>query len=243
MKMFSFITALVLGAGVLPSVAQSVGNPSLQINRENRTITVSASDHAEADPDVADIHIGFTAYGATLQNAYKSASETSNKIVKAMTDAGAKQSDIQSQSQDVSRLSDYEVKEQKGMRFSVQQSWTVSVAPKEAALILDAAVQAGANQSGDINWRLKNSLALDSEAIHRATERARAYAKEIASSLDVKVGQPIYVTNSTSGGIRPMGASPRVFAMAKAAEAPAPLAIQTQRVESNARVEIVFAIE
>jgi hypothetical protein len=59
----------------------------------------------------------------------------------------------------------------------------------------------------------------------------------------VKLGQPIYVTNSTSGGIRPMAVNGRVFAMAKVAEAPAPLAIQTQRVESNATVEIVFAIE
>ena len=46
--------------------AQMAAGPSLSINKENRTISLSATDHAEADPDVADIHIGYTAYGATL---------------------------------------------------------------------------------------------------------------------------------------------------------------------------------
>ena len=239
-----YLGSLVLFAATLPvaAIAQTAENPSIQINKDNRTISISATDHAEADPDVADLHVGFTVYGATLLDAYKAASDSSNGITKAMLDAGATRSEIQSQSQRVSRLSDYEIKTQKGMKFSVQQSWTVSVDPKNAALILDAAVQAGANQSGDINWRLKNNVALDGQAVRLATEHARALAAELAKGLDVTLGKALYATNSVTSnfiGPRPMMS----FAKSAEAAAPAPLAIEAQRVQSTATVQIIYAIE
>jgi uncharacterized protein len=240
---FAVIAPLLLTAVALS--AQTVPSPSLQISPSNRTLTVSASDHAEADADVADLNVGFVAYGPTLQAAYKSASDTSNAIVKAMTDAGATREEIQSRAQRVSRLSDYEIKTRKGMQYSVTQSWTVSVDPKTAALILDAAVQAGANQSGDINWRMKNSIALDGEAVHRATERARAMAAEMAKSMGITLGKPLYATNDVSGGVvRPQVMMNAYAGMARSADAaPAPLAVEAQRVEKTANVEIIYAIE
>lgn len=239
---FPFVLALVLIAAPIAS-AQNSDAPKLAIDRNNRVISVSASDHAEADPEVADIHIGYTAYGPTLQAAYKSASDSSNAIIKAITAAGAQKSEIQSQSQRVSRLSDYEVKQQKGMKFSVSQSWTVSVAPKDAALILDAAIQAGANQSGDINWRMKSSIALDQEAIRRATERAKAMADSLAHSMGVTLGKPVYSTNSMNSSIVRPRMMMNAVAMDKVAAGPAPLDIEAQRVQSDATVQIVYAIE
>ena len=237
---FALITPLLLTSFV--TYAQSFNGPSLQISKDNRTLSVSASDHAEADADVADIHIGFTTYAVTLPAAYKSASDTSNAIVKAMLAAGAQKSEIQSQSQRVARLQDYEMKTQKGMKFSVQQSWTVSVAPKDAAIILDAAVQSGANQGGDINWRLKSDTALDIEAVRLATERAHGLAAQLAKGLGVILGKPVYATNTVSNGIM----NPRVMmSMQKTAEsnAPAPLDIEAQRVNATATVQIIYAIE
>jgi uncharacterized protein YggE len=246
MKRLSLSLFLTIAAA-LPALSNAQSSPgtTLQINKENRTISVSASDHAEAEPEVADLHVGFTTYGATLQSAYKSASDTSNSIVKAMVDAGAPSSGIQSNSQRVARLDDFEVKTRKGMKFSVEQSWTVSVAPKDAALILDAAIQTGANQSGEINWRMKNSVALETEAIMRATERAKALAIGIAKAMDVNLGKPIYATNVVSGGVSAGYAYMNSLVEAKQRSQPAAaaLAIESQRVERTATVQIVFAIE
>jgi len=243
---FRLITLIAFAGCTLAASAQSPQGPTLQISKDNRTLSISASDHAEADPDVADIHIGFTAYGPTLKIAYKTASDSSNTIMKAMLDAGAKSSEIQSRNQRVSRLSDYEIKQQKGQRFSVEQSWTVSVDPNLAAIVLDAAVEAGANQSGEIIWRMKNSIALDAEAIHRATDRAKASATELAQSMGAKLGQPLYATNTVqSSFVSPMQMNNfNAEAVAdKMRIAPAPLAIQSQRVERTATVQIVYALE
>lgn len=238
------IAILLTALAIAPVAFPQSPNSELNIDQGNRTISVSASDHAEAEPDIADLHVGYTAYGATLQDAYKSASDSSNGITKAMLAAGAQKADIQSQSQRVARLSDYEIKTQKGMKFSVQQSWTVSVAPKDAALILDAAVQAGANQSGDINWRMRDSVALDQEAIRRATTRALAMIATLAKTMGVTMVKPVFATNTSSGNIvSPMMMKNRTFMSVQADAAPQPLVIEAQRVESNATVQIVYAIE
>ncbi len=243
MKMFPLAIAVIFSVLPIAIAAQSAQAPVIQVGPTNRTLVVSASDNAEADADVADLNVGFVTYESTLKAAYKSASDTSNAIVKAMVDAGATRTEIQSRSQRVSRLNEYEIKAQKGMKFSVSQSWLVSVEPKTAALILDAAVQSGANQSGDINWRLKNSVALDGEAIRRATERARAMAAELAKAMGVALGKPLYATNSVSGNI----VTPRIMMSARVmsadSNAPAPLDIEAQRVKATATVEIVYAIE
>lgn len=242
MKIFSPAVLAIFSALPIAAAAQSSQAPSMQISVTNRTLAVSASDHAEADADVADLNVGFVAYGPTLQATYKSASDTSNAIVKAMVDAGATHAEIQSRSQRVSRLNDYEIKAQKGMKFSVSQSWMVSVEPRTAALILDAAVQAGANQSGELNWRMKNSIALDGEAIRRATERARFMASELAKGMGVTLGKPIYGTNSVSGNMVTQQLMMNgVFESRD--KAAAPLAIEAQRVSATATVEIIYAIE
>ena len=246
MRLKNFGSALILTFVTTAAAnSQTPQPPSIQINEANRTLSVSASDHAEADAEVADLHVGYTVYGATLPATYKAASDTSNTIVQAMAAAGAKRTDIQSGSQSVARLSDYEIKQQKGAKFRVSQSWTVSLAPKDAALILDAAIQAGANQSGDITWRMKNSTALDAEAIRRATERARLLAEELAKGLGATLGKALYATNSVSGGVlMSRGVMMNAYA-AKTTEANqlTPLAVEPQRVQSEATVQIVYALQ
>lgn len=233
---------------ILPLAAgsQSPKEPTIQISSTNRTISVSASDHAEADAEIADLHVGYTAYGVTLKAAYQSASDLSNTIMRAMLGAGAKSSDIQSGSQSVTRLDASEIKEQKGSRYRVSQSWTASLAPKDAALVLDAAVQAGANDTGHINWRMKSSIALDAEALRRATERAHALALELAKGLGSTLGKALYATNTLSSGLS--GPAIRYnqvnqFRGGMERLTPSPLAIEPQRVESEATVQIVYALE
>jgi uncharacterized protein len=226
----------------------AVGAQTLKISKDNRTVSVSASDHAEADPDVADVHVGFTAYGADLPSAYKSGSDLSSAVTAAIEKTGTPRSAIQSRTQRVERLDDAQSKVRKGMRFSVSQSWVVSVDPKNAALVLDAAVNAGANDSGDIEWRLKDSVGLDAEAVRRATVRAKALAESLASAAGSTLGQPIYLTNNVTGELVQFSRMSKVFATdgftgGQLARPAAPLSIETQQVERTASVQVVYALQ
>jgi hypothetical protein len=59
-------------------------------------------------------------YGATLGNAYKTASDISNAIVKALMSAGATKSDIESQSQNFQALSEYELKNKQSQTWAAR---------------------------------------------------------------------------------------------------------------------------
>lgn len=231
--------ALLVAYAAIPSTAQTI-----QVSKENRTIAVTATDKATAMADTATVHVGFIDYGPDSASAYATGSRISNAIMDALTGAGIPKDSIESENQNVSPVQPYQVEklssaERAQRQFQVTQSWTVRVPANDAAKTLDLAVKAGANQSGQIDWSLKNEDALQAEAAAKALKRARAQAEQMAQSLNAKLGALLYASNQVEAvPVRPLMMS----AMAKAAE-PAPLAINPRQIEKTATVYAVFAIE
>ena len=128
-------------------------------------------------------------------------------------------------------------------KFQVTQSWTIRTNANDAARVLDLAVKAGANQSGQIDWSLKDENAPQAEAAAKALQRARTVAGEMAKGLNVQLGPLLYASNETQ-------ASPVVPLMRAMAPPPAPLmdkarqplAINPRQIEKFATVYAVFII-
>jgi uncharacterized protein YggE len=243
------LSALTLAAAVLtfaPSKAQTIAQ-TIQVNKDNRTIAITATDKVILMADTATIHIGFIAYGPDSDAAYATGSHLSNAIVKALTAAAVPSDAVQSENQNVSPVQEYQIDkltpaEKAQRKFQVTQSWTVRTPADDAAKILDLAVKAGANQSGQIDWSLKDENAPQAEAAGKALQRARTVAAEMAKGLSVKLGALIYASNETQAEPpRPLMAPTKISKMAAAA--PAPLAINPSRIEKSATVYAVFAIE
>ena len=236
--------ALTLAAAVLataPSPAQTI-----QVNKDNRTIAITATDKVIAMADTATVHIGFIAYGPDSDAAYATGSRISNAIVKALTAAGVPNDAIESENQNVSPVQEYQIDkltpaEKAQRKFQVVQSWTVRTPADDAAKTLDLAVKAGANQSGQIDWSLKDENAPQAEAAGKALQRARTVASEMAKGLSVKLGALLYASNETQA----QPPRPLMQAMAKSSTmaAPEPLAINPRQIEKSATVYAVFAIE
>lgn len=243
LKVFAVSAFVVLAAA-------GVSAQQIQVNKDNRTIAVSTTDTATMDADTATVHIGFQNYAADQQTAYANASKTSNAIAKALESAGVKKDAIQSDSQSINRVQPFEIQnlpaDQKAQRqFVVQQSWSVKTSAAAAAGVLDAAVKAGANQSGQIEWSVADADALESQAAGKALKRAQEIASRMAQGLGAKLGPLVYASNQNPEIPRPM---PLMRAMAAApmaakADAVEPLAINAQKVTSSATVYAVFAIE
>ena len=60
----------------------------IEVNKNNRTIAVTATDKATADADTAVVHIGFQIFAADEKAAYALGSKTSNAIADALKKAG-----------------------------------------------------------------------------------------------------------------------------------------------------------
>lgn len=195
---------------VFPALAFLSQAQTIQVNKENRTIAITATDKVTAIADQATLHIGFIAYGPDSNTAYANGSRVSNAIVKALTDAGISKDTIQSENQQIAPVQNYQVDKlteaQKAQRqFQVTQSWTLKTPADDAAKALDLAVKAGANQSGQIEWGFKDESAPESEAAAKALKRAHTQAAQMATSLNAKLGSLLYASNEVQpSGPRPM---------------------------------------
>jgi uncharacterized protein len=221
---------------------------TIQINKDNRTIAITATDKVMVPADTATVHIGFIAYGPDSDTAYATGSHVSNAIVKALNAAGVASDAIESENQNVSPVQEFQVDkltpaEKAQRKFQVTQSWTVRTKADDAAKTLDVAVKAGANQSGQIDWSLKDENAAQSEAASKALQRARTVASEMAKGLNAKLGILLYASNETQAEpprplMRAMSAAPK-----NGGGGGVPLAINPRQIEKSATVYAVFAIE
>lgn len=229
--------------GVL-TYAQQTSQVELKIESSNRTLTVSGEARVTAEPEIAILHIGFITQPSDAKAAYAEGARLSSQVIAAVKQAGIEESAIRSDSQSL------ESWEGKNHKFRLQQNWVVKVAPARAAEVLDIAISAGANSSGEIEWTLNDEKALEDQALEKATARAQSDASVLAKGMGVKLGSLVYVTNHV-GGISAIGLNGRNFSQpAGASEAfdrssspPPPLAIEPHKVSRTASVYAVFAIE
>src|SRR4051812_38822870 len=97
-------------AAVTRVAAQAQVAQTLGINKENRSITVTATDSAFAMADQAVVNIGYQAYGEDEQTAYAEGSRRSNAITDALAAAKVPAEAIESQDQQLQPLNEYELK-------------------------------------------------------------------------------------------------------------------------------------
>lgn len=242
-----YIAAIALSAATLTATAPTLQAQTIQVSKENRTIAITATDRVIAQADIATVHIGFIAYGPDSPSAYATGSRISNAIAAAVAKAGVPADDLESENQNLSPVQDYQVQkltdaEKSQRKFQLVQSWTVRTNAKDVARVLDLAVKAGANQSGQIDWSLQDENAPQAAAAAKALASARAQAEKMAASLNTKLGALIYASNEVQAApIRPvMRAMAAPMSMDQKVE---PLAINPRRVEKSATVYAVFAIE
>jgi hypothetical protein len=230
------IASIALLAGCAFAAAQQITQPELKVDSTNRTLTVMANGSVSVEPELAILHIGFDTQPEDAKSAYADGARVSNAIISAIKQAGIPEDSIQSESQYLDR--DWS----KPHKFKLSQQWTVKAPPARAAEILDIAVTAGATDSGQIDWTVKDEKALEAQALDQAASRARQNAGVLAKGMGVHLGALIYVSNQVSSPTpRPVRFESR--ADFGGAAAPPPLAIEPRKVSREATVYAVFAIE
>lgn len=219
--------------------------PTIKVDKDNRTIAITATDTAEAIADQAVVTVGYLDYGADESSAYANGSRRSNAIVAALEKSGMAKNTIESMDQQLEPLNEFEIKnlkaEQKNFRYRIQQNWTVKTTPEQASKVLDAAVKAGANQSGNIAWQMKDNDALEARAAEKAIAHAQRIAAQMAAGLKIHLGPLVYASNQQSEApVRPLNfVRMSAGVMSKQAE---PLAITSRHITVSATVYAVFAV-
>lgn len=191
-------------------------------------------------PDEAVLTLGVRAQSGTAADAFKIASDKMNAVNTALK---GKVMPERIRTSQLSLQPRYEYNESSGPRLVGYEASSILEIrvdePDDAGMVLDAAVEAGANEVLGVAWKVEDEEAAQQEALEAAVEDARANASLVANDLGVPLGSPTNVTIRTQETTPP---SPiymeRAAADADMAEMPVLAGEQTYR----AAVDVTFAI-
>lgn len=185
-----------VGFAALPLFAQT---PPCDVH----SITVSGTGTATVVPDRVSFTVGVFTNAPTVGEAYKTNSAKTQKVIKALEDLGVKQTEIQTSNFSIQTA--YEVdgpRKQRG--FNVTNSVTVTREdPKAASDLLNAAVEAGANEAGALSFFAADPRAARDRAIERAMDNARAQAEKLAATAGATLGKVTRITTVNENEVTP----------------------------------------
>jgi uncharacterized protein len=176
--------ALLAAGGTL--VAQTAGARSnvgapVKAPATGHTITVSGDGSATVTPDMATVTLGVETKGEDAQSALHSNATKMTAVIAAIKAQGIPDNKIQT-----SNLSLYQ--DSQNSLFVADNSVTVEIdAINNVGQVIDAAVDAGANNSWGVSFGLKDDSAARAQALQAAVAEARKHADSIATGLGVSV--------------------------------------------------------
>jgi uncharacterized protein len=203
---------------------------------ERPTIAVTGTGRVAAAPDLAEIRVGMVTQASTAQEALSSNNEAMTRLHGILKERGVAAKDIQTtqiqvspvysqpdprrpngaQAEFVPRIAGYRVENTVEVTFDL----TSKKAGKLGEL-LDALVQAGANQIHGISFRVKEPEKLLDEARRRAVADAHRKAEVLAGEAGVVLGAPVKIRDQ---GHEPSPPRPMMGRAMMAAAAPMPVA-------------------
>lgn len=197
-------------------------------------ITVVGTGSATAVPDVADWSFGVQSDAGTATDALKAASASTRGIVDAVRNAGVARKDIRTEQVSVYPRMSSDGRTVDG--YTASSSVTAVVRDiGRAGAVVDAAVQAGANQVYGPNLRVSDERARYGAAVDAAFDDARVRAEAIAAKAGVTLGAPVAIVEGGGyGGPVPYDV--------RATEAQADVAIEPGTQDVTATLTVTFAI-
>ena len=244
-------SALILGtcvASAQPAAAQASLIPAIEAG--HTLLTVTADGSSTRTPDMAAYSAGVTTQGTTASEALSANSTQMNRVIAALKQAGIADRDIQTSNLNLNpvysqpkRLPDGSDVEGPQRIVGYQANNTVSVRQRkldEMGKVIDALVQAGANQVNGPDFTLAEPAAARDEARVKALKDARARADLYAKAAGLRVVRILSI--SESGGYAPQPIM--VTAMRKGAMdfAAAPAPVAAGELEMNVNVTAQFEL-
>ena len=206
-----------------------------------RTITVVGEGMLSLKPDMATIHVGAEARSGTASEAKGMVDERMDSITTALEGAGVDEKDIQTshyyihyEQAPIPTTGEMSARENQGA-YMVSNMVLVTIREVDkAGDVLDAAVQAGANQVHGVSFTVSDESVWQNQSRAEAMADARERAQELADLAGVELGQVLTVSEIIGGvqfpGLmaRPMGGGGGI--------APGELELRTQ-------IQVMFAVQ
>jgi hypothetical protein len=198
--LLSFLSALILLAAA-PLFAGGSAEPE-------PSITVIGVGEVFAEPDQATMSLGVQLFDRSAQAATESLRRRMSAVVEAIRAEGVPNDQIQTTNYSIFFERDYQtpLREQSETDppagiYRVENTVQVTISDVDrAAAVVEAAIEAGANQMYGIHFWFSDPAAIDSQARNRAMADARSRAEELASAAGLELGEALQISELATGG-------------------------------------------
>ncbi len=223
-----------------------------EIRERLSTISVNGNGKISSVPDQALINVGVATQAPTAQQALAANSEAMERLQALLKERGVAAKDVQTTQIQVHPQYNQQRPQPPGQPqvefvpriVGYRVDNTVQVTSRQIdklGALLDALVQAGANQIHGIQFRMGEPEKLLDEARKRAMADAKRKAEMLAGEAGVVLGSPVSIQEEGAGSIpppRPYGA--RMMGM-MAAESAVPVAAGEQ--ELSVTVQVIYEMK
>jgi hypothetical protein len=203
------LIAVLLVVGLNSPVVQAQTQPTTDLAR---TITVVGEGQITLEPDIAQTNIGVDVIAPTVDEASTQAAATMEAVLAALKAQDIADRDIQTTGYNVWVERPYGPEGPTDTTlYHVGNSMMVTIRDLDkVGSILDAAIEAGANNIYGVTFSMADPNALKGEAREKAVSDALAKAQELAELNQVELGTVISVSEviGGNGGYYPGGYGP-----------------------------------
>ncbi len=215
----------------LVALAGAVGLPDLagaQDAPEGDKITVTGVGSVEAVPNEAEMSFGVETRAPTARAAVAANADAMRRIINALRQAGGREIATQ-------WVSVYPVTNDTGAvdGYAASNSVSATADINDAAELIDAAAEAGANQISGPGLSSSNAEALYRQALGKAVAEARARAEVLAKAAGRSLGEITNISEST--------ASPYPYAERAALDAASTPIVPGEQ-ETTASITVTFSL-
>lgn len=233
--------ALVLAPSALPLTPALAQEPA---KMTERTVSVSATGSASAEPDRAAISTGVMTEAATAREAMSANTTAMKRLIDGLKSAGIDPKDIRTTQIQVNPRYSQPSSQPKGDRQPVITGYTainqvriIVRDLKRLGEILDQSITLGANQMGGVAFEVSEAETMRDEARKNAMVNARRRAELYATAAGASIGQVLSISESIHGP------QPRqVFAGGRAAMAEA-VPVEPGTIDLTAQVHVTYALK
>ncbi len=194
--------AVLLAASAMALPANALAAADVEIAATGPVVEINVSESVSVAPDIATIGAGVTTTAPTATEALRQNSAEMQKVVARIKALGIADKDIQTTGISLNAQYDYDQATMRQVFRGYQAANRVSVILRkidDAGRVLDALVEAGANDLSGPSFALENDDAAKDAARKRAVERAQARAKAYAEMLGYKNVRVLAIAESIEG--------------------------------------------
>lgn len=220
----NWLVGLLLGAAMLTAFMFHP-RATLAETPEPGSLDVTGHGVMKVKYDQATINLGVTQLRETPTAAFNAMSEDMNKVAAALKAMGITEDQLKTGVLSLDAQYDWVQNEGQKLRgYRATNSITVTTQDLDkVATLIQTAVSNGANQLNGLSFSVKDTDALQNQALDLAVDDAKAKADRVAKRLGAVVAGPRRVTIQDAG--RPITYAPTAYAGAMKADAalPAPV--------------------